>query len=182
MEQTRNNDADTLSAMDWDKLPATARVTNYPREEVETCLLQLHNKNSEVINSSQFETSFSQGGDGWEEFVEFQTYDNDNVGGSLPPFQQMLNKTNTMENTSRGARKADLLKDYYQILNSVNLDDPVVYHGIKQRLEGLSRDTRAYNEAVTNFSGVPDSGMSFFPNSTYGDNCKDKITGKRKST
>ena len=40
MEQTCNNDADTLSAMDWDKLPATAtRVTNYPREEVETCLL-----------------------------------------------------------------------------------------------------------------------------------------------
>ena len=30
----------TLSAMDWDKLPATAtRVTNYPREEVEACLL-----------------------------------------------------------------------------------------------------------------------------------------------
>ena len=52
MEQTCNNDADTLSAMDWDKLPSTARVTNYPREGVETCLLQLHNKNSEVLNSS----------------------------------------------------------------------------------------------------------------------------------
>ena len=79
MEQTCENDEDTISAMDWEKLPATARVTNYPREEVETCLLQLHNKNSEVINSSQFETSFSQGGDGWEEFVEFQSYDTDNV-------------------------------------------------------------------------------------------------------
>ena len=79
MEQTCENDEDTISAMDWEKLPATARVTNYPREEVETCLLQLHNKNSEVINSSQFETGFSQGGDGWEEFVEFQSYDTDNV-------------------------------------------------------------------------------------------------------
>ena len=37
----------------------------------------------------------------WEEFVEFQTYDSDNVDG-LPPFQQMLKKTNTMEKEEQG--------------------------------------------------------------------------------
>ena len=83
------------------------------------------------------------------------------------------------------ARKSDLLKDFYQILNSANLDDPVQYYRIKQSLVELSRAIRTHNESIDKFSGIEEtSGRSLFPHSTsYGNNCRDsKITGKKKST
>ena len=82
------------------------------------------------------------------------------------------------------ARKSDLLKDFYQILNSANLNDPVQYYRIKQSLVELSRVIRTYNESINKFSGIEESDRSLFPHSTsYGDNCRDsKITGRKKST
>ena len=171
---------DSLSAEEWRKLPAAGRVTNYSREEVDKCLSGKNNMAASTLNSSQYEMSLSQqaGDDGWQDFgIPFN--DTNDPRDDLN-FQQMLDNTSTQDNVSRESRRADLLKDFYAILSTTNLNDSLLYEGIKKSLANINTDARRYNEALGGIPGIEDDGKIYFPNSSFGDNGRDKITNSDK--
>jgi len=173
--------ADSLSAEEWSKLPAAGRVTNYSREEVDKCLSGKNNMAASTLNSSQYEMSLSQqaGDDGWQDFGIPFNDTNDTRDGNIN-FRQMLDNTSTQDNVSRESRRADLLKDFYAILSTTNLNDSLLYEGIKKSLANINTDARRYNEALGGIPEIEDDGKTYFPNSSFGDNGRDKITNSDK--
>ena len=126
---------------------------------------------TDIVNTSQFEVEFSQE-DGWESFGDIFNHSEITTNG--PNFGAMFDDTAMDNGTSRDSRKQNLIKEFYEVLNTTNLKDDLQYDMCKRYLVDLKGKLRSANEVGN--SDSPTNGLVLFPNSTSGDNCTDRIT------
>ena len=168
---------------EWSRLPASARVTNYLREEVESCLSAVASNVSKTVNSSKYVAELTQDedNDGYELFGDELHAGVDDNTASNPPFKSMMESTNEFDHVSAAARKSDSLKDFFQVTASCNFKDPIQYSIVKKHIDAMSREIQQYNESAGNVKLNTDPNKVFFPNTMTGDNCADSISKRDRN-
>ena len=155
----------------WSTKPAEERVSNYSASDVKSCMKKMKDGSTDIVNTSQFEVEFSQE-DGWESFGDIFNHSQITTNG--PNFGAMFDDTAMDNGTSRDSRKQNLIKEFYEVLNTTNLKDDLQYDICKRYLVDLKGKLRSANEVGISDSQTDD--LVLFPNSSSGDNCTDRIT------
>lgn len=176
-------DENGLSADEWDGLPASERVTNYSKDDTKKWIDRMDSTDSVQYNSSKYEMKFSQGCENISQ-ARNDLFGNGGKGvevsESYPSFEERIDGSQDFEFSSSEQRKTQLMKLMQSTLNSVNLDDEVMFRMMLNQVNEMKKNTRSLNEMINGEESIPDDNLTRFPNSSYGRKSRDRISKQFK--
>jgi hypothetical protein len=177
LAQIESYDTSGESALEWSFKSAVNRVTNYDREHVQLCVKEMRDKQLDKLNTSLYQSTFSQpDDDGWEDFGVPLVVDESQLVDMA--FSKKAVDIVVDDGGKRETRKAEVIKQFFGIMNSIDLRNDVSFEYMKRSLIQMQKDCRMLNEI--GMQRIPDDGRSYFPNSSFGDNCPDSMTKRKK--